>query len=157
MVSESNEVTSTFCRTEAIHDCVLRGKIFLEYHYILAFQQYPLKQNETFLFLSILSLLHPLRARVWAQLLSCDCPYCLIASQVLVAGFVSMTSCDHKQFPDTVLGVNVSWEVFLVSTVDNTTLFWSRCEKGRKKLHCRGEMHCATCPWGWKMLLAQVI
>lgn len=52
-----------------------------------------------------------------APLLSCDCPYCLIASQLLGAGFVSVTSSDPKQCPDTVLRVSASWEVFVVGTV----------------------------------------
>ena len=68
-----------------------------------------------------------------------------------------MTSSDPKQCPDTLTPKTVSWEVFLVGTVDNATLFCSRGDKGRKKLHPRGEMCCATCPWGWRMLLAQVV
>lgn len=79
----------------------------MEYHYILMYQQYSLKL---------------LRARAWVLSLSCDCPCCLIASQLLDAGFVSVTSSDPMQCPDTVLRVSVSWEVFLVGAVDNTVL-----------------------------------
>jgi len=64
----------------------------------------------------------PLRVRAWAPLLSCDCPQCLIASQLLGAGFVSKTDSDPKHCPDTVPRVSVSWEVFLVGTVDTTIL-----------------------------------
>lgn len=92
----------------------------MEYHYILIYQQYPLEQMKLCSCLYCHCRLRPLRARACALLLSCDCPYCLIASQLLGAGFVSMTRSDPKQCPDTVLRVSVSWEV------------WSKGEKEKK-------------------------